>query len=153
MRYKLANFGPLLQTGVPVVSDQELTEAVEELISGTDPMIPIIGPVKPLLVNHKVLGMLAGRSRDKVVNRYLARKLGTFLEQSSTKLTVRQGETVLQSWLPPLHLGTACTNEIFIGRSFARVVVNRNSRFSATTGPSIHSHAPPTLDLFGFVYV
>ena len=148
--YKLANLGPILQNGVPLLSDQELTETVEELISGADPMIPIIGPVKPLLVNHKVLGMLAGRSRDKVVNRYLARKLSTFLDHSTTKLTIRQGETVLKSWLPPLQLGTACTHEIYIGRSFAKVIVNRNSRFSATTGPSIHSHAPPTLDLFGF---
>jgi len=148
--YKLANFGPAFQNGIPGFSDQELEEAVEGLISVADPMIPIIGPVKPLLVNHKVLGMLAGRSRDRVVNRYLARKLSQYLEHSKTKLIIRQGETVLKSWLPPLQLGTTCTNEIHIGRSFASVVVNRNSRFSATTGVSVHSHAPPTLDLFGF---
>ena len=94
--YKLANLGPILQNGVPLLSDQELTETVEELISGADPMIPIIGPVKPLLVNHKVLGMLAGRSRDKVVNRYLARKLSTFLDHSNTKLTIRQFSSTYQ---------------------------------------------------------
>ena len=60
--YKLANFGPISQHGVPIITDQELSEIINDLLSDTDPMIPVIGPIKLLLVNHKVIGMLAGRS-------------------------------------------------------------------------------------------
>ena len=147
--YKLANYGPVIQTGVPALSHQELEETVEELLSGADPSIPIIGPFKPLLVNHRVLGRLAGRYREDVINHYLARRLSLFIQQSKNKLVIRQGETILESWLPRIHLGTPCTSQVSLGRSWSRVVVDRRSRFSATTGPSVHSHSPPTLDMFG----
>ena len=147
--YKLANYGPVIQTGVPALSHQELVEAVEELLSGAEPSIPIIGPVKPLLVNHRVLGMLSGRYREDVINHYLARRLSQFIQQSTNTIIIRQGETILETWLPRIHLGTPCTSQVSLGRSWSRVVVNRRSRFSATTGPSIHSHTTPSLDMFG----
>ena len=45
--------------------------------------MPVLGPAKPLLVDHRVLGMLSGRSRDRFVNRYLARRLAMLLATSS----------------------------------------------------------------------
>ena len=147
--YQLLNFGPIDARGIPVISDQQLMQTVNQLISGFDPMVPIIGPVKPIFVNQKALGMLAGPSRDRVVNLYLSRKLSQFLDQGRYHIKVHQGEVLFKSWLPPIQFGTKCDTEMSIGRSYGSIVVNRNSRFTATTGLSVHSHRSPSADLFG----
>ena len=64
-------------------------------------------------------------------------------------LYIRRGQTVLQSSLRPLSLGTPCTNDIHLGGSHMTAVVTRSSRLSATLGPTIHSHSPVSLDLIG----
>jgi hypothetical protein len=98
--YQLLNFGPLDVRGIPFVSDQQLMETVNMLISGIDPMVPIIGPVKPIFVNQKVLGMLAGPSKERVVNLYLSTKLSQFLDQGRYHIRVSQGEALFKTWLP-----------------------------------------------------
>ena len=147
--FELLNFGPVTQAGVPGISDRELEKTIESILHDTNPEIPVLGPAKPLLVDHRVLGMLSGRDRTRFVNRYLARKLGAVLEHSHNVLTINQGETVIQSQLPSLHLGTPCTSDIFLGRSRVSAVVTRQSRVSATTGVTVYSHSPTSLDLFG----
>ena len=116
--------------------------------AGPGPHIPLLGPVKELVVDHRVLGALAGRARERVVNRYLARKLAQVVSGSRSQLRVVQGETLLRTHLRPVTLGTPCTNEVHIGRSHGSVTVARSSRFSATAGLTLNSHAPPTSDLF-----
>ena len=73
--FKLLNFGPVHQTGLPGLSDHELQKTITELLSESNPRAPVVGPVKPLLVDHRILGMLSGPDRDRFVNHYLAKKL------------------------------------------------------------------------------
>ena len=133
---------------------------------GPGPSVPFVGPIKPLLVNHRLLGALAGRARERVVNRFLARRLSYMLSASHTLVKIREGETLISSSLPPLSLGTPCENEASVemtpkvwnrcnvspqmelGHSQGTVTVARSSRFSATAGLTVNSHAPPTADLF-----
>ena len=147
--FDLLNFGPVHQVGLPVISDQELEAQVEAVLRDTNPRIPVLGPAKPLLVDHRVLGVLSGQSKDRFVNRYLARRLAQLLATSSSVLDIKRGQTVLQSSLQPLSLGSPCTNDIRMGRSHMSAVVTRSSRVSATLGPTIYSHAPASLDLIG----
>jgi len=72
-----------------------------------------------------------------------------FIATSSSVLDIKRGQTVLQSSLQPLSLGSHCTNDIRMGRSHMTAVVTRSSRVSATLGPTIYSHAPASLDLIG----
>jgi hypothetical protein len=83
-----------------------------------------------------------------VVNRFLARRLSYMLSASHTLVKIREGETLISSSLPPLSLGTPCENEMELGHSQGTVTVARSSRFSATAGLTVNSHAPPTADLF-----
>ena len=115
--FELINFGPVSQKGVPGISDQELLHTIEGMLKDVDPQVPVLGSPKPLLVNHKVLGMLSGYDRERFVNHYLARKLSQLLETSSSVLDIDRGQTVLQTQLAPLHLGTSCTNDIHLGSS------------------------------------
>ena len=151
--FELLNFGPFTQAGVPGMSDAELERTVEGLLAELNPEVPDTGPVrfpvKPLLVDHRILGLLSGRDRERFINRYLARRLARLVQGSSSELEVTRGRTVLQSSLPPLHLGSPCTNDIRLGRSRVEAVVTRSSRLAATTGLTLYSHAPTSLDLFG----
>ena len=151
--FELLNFGPFTQAGVPGMSDAELERTVEGLLAELSPEVPDTGPVrfpvKPLLVDHRILGLLSGRDRERFINRYLARRLARLVRGSSSELEVTRGRTVLQSSLPPLHLGSPCTNDIRLGRSRVEAVVTRSSRLAATTGLTLYSHAPTSLDLFG----
>ena len=147
--FELLNFGPVSQDGVPGISDRELDKTIEGILRDTNPQVPVLGSAKPLLVDHRILGMLSGGDRHRFVNRYLSRKLSTALEHSHNVLHIDRGQTVLQSLLPAIHLGTPCTNDIFLGRSRVSAVVTRQSRVSATSGVTIYSHSPTSLDLFG----
>ena len=112
--YKLVNWGPEDVFGVPGLSAAEVEELVEQLLAGAGegPTVPLLGPVKPLLVDHRLLGALAGRARDRLVNRFLARRLGRLLAGSASVVRVRQGETLVRTRFPPVSLGAACTNEV-----------------------------------------
>ena len=127
--YKLLNFGPqqvrhVLKSkiinpqffqfsGLPIKS-KEFEEMVEQMLAGLGPgpSVPFLGPVKPLLVDHRILGALAGRARERLVNRFLARRLSAMMAASHTLVKVRQGETLVSSSLPPVSLGTPCDNEV-----------------------------------------
>ena len=87
---------------------------VEQMLAGLGPgpSVPFLGPVKPLLVDHRILGALAGRARERLVNRFLARRLSAMMAASHTLVKVRQGETLLSTSLPPVSLGTPCDNEV-----------------------------------------
>ena len=146
---QLLNFGPVHQSGVPGVSDRELEQTIRNLLSMSEPRLPGLGRIKPLFVDHKVLGQLSGRERERFVNHYLARKLAATLNQAQSKLTIEAGETVLSSHLPPLRLGTHCTNNILLGGSDLTAVVSRSSRVRATSGLSLYSHHTPSLDILG----
>ena len=147
--FSLLNFGPVHQTGVPGVSDRELEQTIRNLLAMSEPRVPGLGRIKPLFVDHKILGQLSGRERERFVNHYLARKLSAQLSQAQSKLTIEAGETVLSSHLPPLRLGSPCTNNILLGASSLTAVVTRSSRVRATTGLSLHSHSTPSLDILG----
>ena len=99
---------------MPLISSTDLEEMVERMLVGLGegPHVPLVGPVKPLLVDHRVLGTLAGRARNQLVNRFLARRLSQLLTGSHTVVEVRQGESLITSYLPPLTLGTPCSNEV-----------------------------------------
>ena len=71
------------------------------------------------------------------------------LTASQSKLTIEAGETVLASQLPPLRLGSPCTNNILLGGSSLSAVVTRSSRVRATSGLSVYSHNKPSLDILG----
>ena len=130
--YKLLNFGPqqvilhvltseILDpqffqfSGLPIKAE-EFEEMVEQMLAGLGPgpSVPFLGPVKSLLVDHRTLGALAGRARERLVNRFLARRLSTMMAASQTLIKVRQGETLVSSSLPPVSLGTPCDNEVNI---------------------------------------
>ena len=98
--------------GLPI-PPSEVEKMVEEMLAGMGPgpSVPFVGPIKPLLVNHRLLGALAGRARERVVNRFLARRLSYMLSSSHTLVKIREGETLISSSLPPLSLGTPCENE------------------------------------------
>jgi len=147
--YKLLNFGPQQFSGLPIKA-KEFEEMVEQMLAGLGPgpSVPFLGPVKPLLVDHRILGALAGRARERLVNRFLARRLSAMMAASHTLVKVRQGETLVSSSLPPVSLGTPCDNEVHLGHSRSTATVARTSRFSTTAGLTINSHAPPTADLF-----
>ena len=115
----------------------------------SDPRAPGVGPLKPLFVDHKILGQLSGRERERFVNHYLARKLAAQLTNSQSKLSIDAGETVLASHLPPLRLGSPCTNNIILGATDLSAVVTRDSRVRATSGLSLYSHNTPSLDILG----
>ena len=87
---------------------------VEQMLAGLGPgpSVPFLGPVKALLVDHRILGALAGRARERLVNRFLARRLSAMMAASQTLVKVRQGETLLSTSLPPVSLGTPCDNEV-----------------------------------------
>ena len=87
---------------------------VEQMLAGLGPgpSVPFLGPVKSLLVDHRTLGALAGRARERLVNRFLARRLSAMMAASQTLIKVRQGETLVSSSLPPVSLGTPCDNEV-----------------------------------------
>jgi len=133
--HELLNYGPVSSRGVPFVSPAEVEQAVGELVGG--------------LVSDKVLGVLAGPGRERVVREYLAREVSQAVERGRYDMRVRRGEALLQSWLPGVHLGGDCGAAVNIGKSWARVVVTRDSPFTATKGLSIHSHTTPTLDIVG----
>ena len=80
-------------SGLPLISSTDLEEMVERMLVGLGegPHVPLVGPVKPLLVDHRVLGTLAGRARNQLVNRFLARRLSQLLTGSHTVVEVRQG--------------------------------------------------------------
>jgi len=147
--FELLNFGPISQNGVPGISDQELDHTIQGLLKDVDPQVPVLGSAKPLLVDHRILGVLSGSDRTRFVNRYLARRLSYLLESSHSVLNIERGQTVLQTHLQPLHFGTPCTNDINLGRSQVAAVVSRSSRLSGTTGVTVYSHKPVSLDLFG----
>ena len=87
---------------------------VEQMLAGLGPgpSVPLLGDVKSLLVDHRTLGALAGRARERLVNRFLARRLSAMLASSNTLVKVREGETLISSSLPPVSLGTPCDNEV-----------------------------------------
>ena len=145
--FQLLNFGPVHQTGVPGLSDQELQNTITRIMAETNPRLPLIGPLKPLLVNHKILGMLSGRDRERFVNHYLARKLAWQLSNSQSQLEIEAGQSVLHSHLPALSLGTPCTNNILLGGLSLSATVTRSSRLRATSGLTVYSHQAPSLDL------
>jgi len=152
--YRLLNFGPISQRGIPLLSDGALDEMVEELVGNSDLESPAFGiPIKPVLVNNRQLGTLAGPNRERLVNRLLARSLSTFLKNSQSEVLILQGESIMKAWFPPLQLGTPCTNEVSFGRSHGSIVVNRNSRFSALGGIRINSHSPPSKDIIGSAWL
>ena len=132
---------------------------------GPGPSVPLVGSVKALLVDHRTLGALAGQARERLVNRFLARRLSAMMASSHTLVKVNEGETLITSNLPPVSLGTPCDNEVtyqmfsdpnlntcsgqvHLGHSRSTATVARSSRFSTTAGLTINSHAPPTADLF-----
>ena len=39
--------------GLPVISDLELEAQVEAVLHDPNPQIPVLGPAKPLLVDHR----------------------------------------------------------------------------------------------------
>ena len=86
--FSLLNFGPVHQTGVPGVSDRELEQTIRNLLAMSEPRVPGLGRIKPLFVDHKILGQLSGRERERFVNHYLARKLSAQLSQAQSKLTI-----------------------------------------------------------------
>ena len=131
--FEFLNFGPLTQNGIPGISDHELEQTVEGVIKDANPEVPLLGPAKPLLVDHKILGMLSGRDKNRFVNRYLARRLSKMLESSSNVINIERGQTVIQSFLPPLQLGTHCTNDINLGRSQVSAVVTRYGQMQIST--------------------
>ena len=126
--FQLLNFGPVHQDGVPGLTDQQLHTTIHNLLAESNPRVPVLGPLKPLLVNHKILGMLSGRDRDRFVNHYLARKLAGQLSNSHSHLNIEAGESVLHSRLPPLSLGSPCTNNIQLGSLAMAATVTRSSR-------------------------
>ena len=69
--------------------------------------------------------IISGSDRTRFVNRYLARRLSYLLESSHSVLNIERGQTVLQTHLQPLHMGTPCTNDINLGRSQVAAVVSR----------------------------
>ena len=79
---------------------------------GPGPSVPLVGPVKALLVDHRTLGALAGQARERLVNRFLARRLSAMMASSHTLVKVNEGETLITSNLPPVSLGTPCDNEV-----------------------------------------
>ena len=79
---------------------------------GPGPSVPLVGPVKALLVDHRTLGALAGQARERLVNRFLARRLSAMMASSHTLVKVNEGETLITSNLPPVTLGTPCDNEV-----------------------------------------
>ena len=145
--YQLANLGPVRGRGVPGVSQQQLASTIRGLLAGADPAIPLVGPVKPLLVDHRVLGMLAGPDRARLTNSWLAARLAGYLAATSSELVVRAGESVLAASLPALQLGSPCTADILLHSARTAATVTRSSRLTATAGLTAQSHGPPSLDL------
>ena len=47
-----------------------------------------------------------------LVSRFLARKLSAFVSGTKSVFSVNQGEILLRNRLPPVSLGTPCTNEV-----------------------------------------
>ena len=109
---QINQFAPFQYHGLPI-PPSEIEHMVEEMLAGMGPgpSVPFVGPIKPLLVNHRLLGALAGRARERVVNRFLAKRLSYMLSASHTLVKIREGETLMSSSLPPLSLGTPCENE------------------------------------------
>ena len=62
--FELLNFGPISQNGVPGISDQELDHTIQGLLKDVDPQVPVLGSAKPLLVDHRILGVLSGKIQD-----------------------------------------------------------------------------------------
>ena len=87
---------------------------MEQMLEGVGPgpSVPLVGSVKALLVDHRTLGALAGQARERLVNRFLARRLSAMMAASHTLVKVRQGETLVSSSLPPVSFGTPCDNEV-----------------------------------------
>ena len=59
--FQLLNFGPVHQSGLPGISERELEKTIRSLLAMSDPSLPGLGSVKPLLVDHRILGQLSGR--------------------------------------------------------------------------------------------
>ena len=81
---------------------------------GPGPSVPLVGPVKALLVDHRTLGALAGQARERLVNRFLARRLSAMMASSHTLVKVNEGETLITSNLPPVSLGTPVPVGLFV---------------------------------------
>ena len=67
----------------------------------------------------------------------LANKLRSFIAGSTAQLRVEQGEAVLHSYLPDLHLGSRCSNELTLQHSVVEGRVRRSSHLEATAGVTI----------------
>ena len=79
---------------------------VEQMLAGLGPgpAVPLLGDVKSLLVDHRTLGALAGRARERLVNRFLARRLSAMLASClfcSVSATLPTGISSSSCW--PCH--------------------------------------------------
>ncbi len=55
------------------------------------------------------------------------------------QVRVEQGEAILHSYLPELHLGSRCTNELTLSKSVVEGRVRRSSHLEATAGVTIYN--------------
>ena len=69
--FQLLNFGPVHQSGLPGISERELEKTIRSLLAMSDPSLPGLGSVKPLLVDHRILGQLSGRLSCILIGRDL----------------------------------------------------------------------------------
>ena len=59
-----------------------------------------------------ILSNLLSLAYTILVPRFLARKLSAFVSGTKSVFSVNQGEILLRNRLPPVSLGTPCTNEV-----------------------------------------
>lgn len=146
--FRNVSMGPLLSRGLPT-NRLETKHIIRNYISLINPRLPLLkSPMKEMLVDmEEIRGRSGGFSSTKLVDDYLAIKMGDILMDSLYKLSVRGGEIVLSTTSPPVRLGSSCGLSFLLGSSKVVLGVRRTSHVSMTKGITLGTGRPASLDI------
>lgn len=145
--------GPYARRGL-FFNEYETRNIIRHYVSMVNPRLPFLeSPVKHLLVDKEALQRTEGGDNPKNVDDWLARRISDILTDTYYKFSVRQGDMLISTSSPPLHLGTSCGINFVLESNQLRVVLRRTSQMAVTKGLTYGTRRTPSLDIIASAWL
>lgn len=83
----------------------------------------------------------------------MARRISDILTDTYYKFSVRQGDMLISTSSPPLHLGTSCGLNFVLESNQLRIVLRRTSQMAVTKGLTYGTRRTPSLDIIASAWL
>jgi len=146
--------GPYARRGL-FLDRHETRSIIRHYISMLNPSLPVIDtPVKHILVDvEEIKRSHRGEASSADMDDWLSKRLSDIIMDSYYKFSIRQGDLLISTSSPPLHLGTACGLNFILGSNQLSLRLRRTSQMSVTKGLTYGTRRTPSLDIIASAWL